>query len=91
MPRQQQVQVLPQGLKAWRKVRNLSQAGLAAKTDHQVSEALIAQIETGRRQPGLINGRAIAAALEVDLEAFALVFADQAGTEIVDSDEGAAA
>lgn len=65
--------MLPVGLKAWRRERNLSQAGLAAATGHQVSEGLIAQIETGRRQPGLVNGRAIAAALGVELEAFAIV------------------
>ncbi len=77
MPRQQQVQVLPEGLKAWRKERGFSQAGLAAATNHQVSEGLIAQIETGRRQPGLSNGRVIAAALGVDLEAFAIVLSDE--------------
>lgn len=77
MPRQQQVQVLPEGLKAWRRERKMSQAALAAATGHQVSEGLIAQIETGRRQPGLANGRSIAAALGVDLEAFAIVFSDE--------------
>lgn len=73
MPRQQQVTVLPKGLRAWRAERGLSQAQLASATGHQVSEGLIAQIETGRRQPGLTNGRAIASALGVDLEAFAIV------------------
>lgn len=73
MPRQQQVNMLPTGLKEWRKVRGLSQAGLAAATGHEVSEGLIAQIETGRRQPGLANGRLIASALDVPLEAFAFV------------------
>lgn len=71
--------MLPQGLRAWRKERGLSQARLAAATGHQVSEALIAQIETGRRQPGLTNGRAIAAALGVELEAFAIVLANESG------------
>lgn len=79
MPRQQQVEVLPRGLKAWRKERGLSQAALAAATGHQVSEGLIAQIETGRRQPGLENGRVIAQALGVELEAFAIVFGEAEG------------
>lgn len=73
MPRQQQVTVLPAGLRAWRNQRKMSQAALAARTGHQISEALVAQIETGRRQPGLANARAIAAALEIPLEAFAIV------------------
>lgn len=76
MPRQQQVQMLPGAMKAWRKVRGLSQAGLAAATKHQVSEGLIAQIETGRRQPGLSNGKVIAAALDVPLDALAFVHPD---------------
>lgn len=68
--------MLPAALKAWRKERGMSQAALAAATNHQVSEGLIAQIETGRRQPGLENGKAIAAALGVDVAAIALVHAD---------------
>lgn len=76
MPKQQQVSVLPKGLKAWRRERNFSQADLAAATGHKVSEGLIAQIETGRRQPGLSNALAIAKALGIDLEAVAVIHVD---------------
>lgn len=74
MPRQQQVTVLPDALKAWRKERQMSQAELA--TPAKCSEGLIAQIETGRRQPGLINAINIARALGVPLGAIAIIHAD---------------
>lgn len=70
----QQVTVLPQALKAWRGERHLSQAALAELAG--ISEGLIAQIETGRRQPGLTNLIAIAAVLRVDPRALALVHVD---------------
>jgi transcriptional regulator with XRE-family HTH domain len=72
--RQQQVTVLPLGLKAWRKERKFSQGALAERAG--CSETLIALIETGRRQPGLGNALAIAEALEVPLQAFAVVHVD---------------
>lgn len=65
MPRQQQVTVLPGALKAWRRERGLSQSGLAAKCP-SLSEGLIAQIETGRRQPGLTNAIELAKGLGLD-------------------------
>lgn len=76
MPRQQQVSVLPAAIKAWRAERQMSQSELATKAN--VSEGLIAQIETARRQPGLANAVAIAAALGVRLEAIAFVHVDAA-------------
>jgi transcriptional regulator with XRE-family HTH domain len=75
MPRQQQVTVLPEALKAWRMERKLSQAGLAKMS--LCSEGLIAQIETGRRQPGLVNAISIAKALGVPLRAIAVVHMDE--------------
>lgn len=72
MPRQQQVTILPQAIKAWRKERDMSQADLAAKPGCP-SEGMIAQIETGRRQPGLSNALAIAKAFDVPIGAIAIV------------------
>lgn len=63
--------MLPAALKAWRRERSMSQSDLA--TSAQCSEGLVAQIETGRRQPGLVNAIAIAKALSVPLDAIALV------------------
>ena len=71
MPRIQQVSVLPDGIKAWRGERKMSQMDLARAAG--CSEGLIAQIETGRRQPGLENAVAIADALGVKLSAFAVI------------------
>lgn len=70
----QQVTTLPVALKEWRRVRHISQATLASKAG--VSEGLIAQIETGRRQPGLVNLLAIAKVLEVDPKALAIIHGD---------------
>ena len=67
----QHVTVLPKGLKAWRNLRNVTQVELAKAVG--CSDTLIALIETGRRQPSIENAEAIAAALGVDLEAFAFV------------------
>ena len=69
--RRQQVTVLPEGLRQWRKVRDITQVELAKRVG--CSDTLIALIETGRRQPGIENARAIADVLGVPLEAFALV------------------
>ncbi len=74
MSRQQQVTMLPKAVKAWRKERKMSQAALGAGAE--VSEGLIAQIETNRRQPGLTNALAIARTLGVELEAIAIVHVD---------------
>lgn len=63
--------MLPKGVKAWRNERKMSQMDLAKAAG--CSEGLIAQIETGRRQPGLDNAVAIARALGVDLDAFATI------------------
>lgn len=71
MPKRQQVTVLPKGLAAWRKQRGLTQIQLAKIVG--CSETLIALIETGRRQPGPDNAVKIAEALDVELEAFAVV------------------
>ncbi len=75
---QNQVTVLPAGLRAWRTERDLTQGALAKKAS--CSESLIALIETGKRQPGLGNAFAIARALGVPLEAFAIVHVDLADT-----------
>lgn len=79
MPKRKQVQVLPEGLREWRKVRDITQQALAKKV--QCSDTLIALIETGRRQPGYENAVAIAAALGVPLEAFAIVGEDEVDEE----------
>ena len=69
------VTVLPEGLRQWRKVRDITQIELAKRVG--CSDTLIALIETGRRQPGIENARAIADVLGVPLEAFALVDGDE--------------
>lgn len=66
--------MLPDAIKAWRTERSLSQMELARLAG--CSEGLIAQIETGRRQPGLKNALGIAAALGVKLTAIAIVMVD---------------
>lgn len=71
MARINEVQVLPEGLRAWRKERDWSQKELAERSG--VSPTLIAFIETGERQPSLSNALAIATALGVTLRAFATV------------------
>jgi transcriptional regulator with XRE-family HTH domain len=50
-----------------------------------VSEGLIAQIETAKRQPGLVNALAIAKALGVPLTAIGQVFVTAA--ELAEVDE----
>lgn len=74
MPREQQVRLLPKAIKAWRKQRELSQMDLARAAG--CSEGLIAQIETGRRQPGLTNAVGIARALGVELGALGDIYVD---------------
>lgn len=75
-------------LTTFRKVRGLSQAGLAAKAtlelreatddpDASISESLVALIETNRRQASLRNARALAAALDIPLDALADVRDDE--------------
>lgn len=80
MPRQPQVEILPLALKSWRKERGQTQLDLARLAG--CSEGLIAQIETGRRQPGLTNAVAIAHALDVPLAAIAHVYASAAILEL---------
>lgn len=73
-------------LVTYRKLRGLSQAGLAAKATlaladagdpkGSVSESLVALIETNRRQPSLRNAEALALALDVPLEALADIHAE---------------
>ena len=77
--RTQQVTTLPVALKEWRRVRSMSQATLAKEA--HVSEGLIAQIETGRRQPGLTNLLAIAKALGVNANALAIIHGDYAAAD----------
>lgn len=72
-----QVTLLPKALQAWRKERQWSQATLAKKAG--VSEGLIAQIETGRRQPGIENALALASAIGVDIGAICFVHVDLSG------------
>lgn len=79
--KKQEVTVLPQALKAWRGERHLSQAALAELAD--ISEGLIAQIETGRRQPSLTNLLGIASALKVNPLALAIVHVDFASLAVV--------
>lgn len=74
MPKQPQVRVLPDALKAWRGERDLTQVELAKRVG--CSETLIALIETGRRQPGYENAVAIADTLGVKLTAIAIVEPD---------------
>jgi transcriptional regulator with XRE-family HTH domain len=73
-PTKSDVTVLPKAVKAWRGIRGISQEGLAEKSG--VSAGMIALIETGRRQPGLGNLLAIAAALEVEPEVIAIIHID---------------
>lgn len=72
-----QVTVLPAGLRAWRAQKGWTQDDLYRESG--VSASLIALIETNRRQPSLPNALALARALGVPLEAFALVHVDLAG------------
>jgi transcriptional regulator with XRE-family HTH domain len=84
--RKGEVTVNPPGLRALRTKSGLSQAALAraaseakaarssgGESSDSLSESLIALIETGRRQPSLENVEAIAAALGVPVDAFAVV------------------
>lgn len=73
-PTKSDVTVLPKAIKAWRGVRELSQEGLAERSG--VSAGMIALVETGRRQPGIGNLLAIAAALEVEPEVIAIIHID---------------
>lgn len=82
------VTVLPEGLVAWRTERHFTQGTLAREAN--VSEGLIALIETGKRQPSFGNALAIARALDVPLSAFAIVHVDLAGMSAPSTDETAA-
>lgn len=74
MPRpKRQVTVFAPALKALRAEQHLSQKQLAVLTNHQVSAAMIAFIELGKRQPSLPNAQALADALGVPLDHIALV------------------
>lgn len=53
-------------IKVWRKYRRLSQTALAVMAD--VSQAYIGQIETGAREGKICVYKAIAGALEVDVD-----------------------
>lgn len=75
--RNQDVTVLPNALKEWRKVRGISQKELADMAG--CSAGLIALIETSERQPGLRNALNIAKALGVPVTAFAQIHVDLAG------------
>lgn len=68
------VTVNPKALKFVRGVRGFSQEKLADESD--TSSGLIANIETGRRQPGLANLFAIAKALDIDPEVIAEIHVD---------------
>lgn len=70
--------VLPEAIKAHRAKQSLSQAELAERSG--VSLGLIGLIETGQRQPGWHNAAAIAEALEIGVEAFAVVLDDDNAT-----------
>lgn len=78
--RKGEAKVRPAAIRAFRKKDKLSQAQLAelatlalqratGDPDRGISESLIALIETNRRQPSRENAEAIAAALDVPLEA----------------------
>lgn len=75
MPKPSLVVVLPIAIKTWRRERGMTQLALAEATGMKCSAGLIALIETGRRQPGLVNAIAIAQALEIPLAAIATVYA----------------
>lgn len=77
MAPRRQVTFLPKALPAWRRERGMSQAALAKRAG--VSEGLIAQIETGKRNPGLGNALQIAEALGVEINAIAHVHVDIPG------------
>jgi transcriptional regulator with XRE-family HTH domain len=82
--RKREVIIRPATAAAFRRKCKLSQAGLAAKAtlalreqtgdaEASISESLVALIETGRRQPSLRNAAALAAAMEIPLDALAEV------------------
>ena len=77
--RRREVTILPEALRQWRNLRKLNQRDLARKASEfdgaTVSESLIAAIETGLRQPSLLNAQGIADALSVPLRAIAIVHA----------------
>lgn len=69
------VSVNPVALKTLRRMSGLSQVALAEKAN--VSESLVALIETGRRQPSEENAKALATAMDVPVEAFATITEDE--------------
>lgn len=70
----EQVTVLPEVLKAWRKERGWSQRQLALRSD--CSEGLISTIESGHRQASLVVAMRIARALDIKIGALGLVHVD---------------
>ena len=73
MTRRKECVVIPAAVVQWRKSRGLTQATLAERAN--VSEALIAHVENGRRNVSLVSLRKIAAALMVQPEALAVISA----------------
>jgi transcriptional regulator with XRE-family HTH domain len=72
----EQVTLLPDALRAWRKERAWSQRELARRA--ACSEGLISTIEAGYRQASLTVAQRIASALGVNLGALGLVHVDVA-------------
>lgn len=70
----EQVTLLPEAIRAWRRERALSQAALSVKAG--CSEGLISTIEAGHRQASIVVALRIAEALEVPLPAIGLVHID---------------
>lgn len=72
----EQVTLLPDALKAWRKVRGWSQRELARRSE--CSEGLISTIESGHRQASITVAMRIADALDVNVRAIGLLHIDLA-------------
>jgi transcriptional regulator with XRE-family HTH domain len=70
----EQVTLIPDALKAWRKERGWSQRELARRAG--CSEGLISTIESGYRQASLMVAIRIAEALGVGVKALGLVHVD---------------
>lgn len=70
----EQVTLLPDALRSWRRVRALSQRQLAV--DAGCSEGLVSTIEAGYRQASLSVALRIAGALDVPLSAIGLLHVD---------------
>lgn len=70
----EQVTLLPDALRAWRKERGYSQRDLGLRAE--CSEGLISTIESGYRQASLTVAMRIAAALDVNVRAIGLIHVD---------------